>query len=73
MKEQDRIIIDYLHDIFDSILKIKSFLEKENHITFQKDIKTQYAVIRALEIIGEAFKKYQKILEIIIHGYPGAL
>jgi len=57
MKEQDRIIIDYLNDIFDSILKIKSFLEKENCITFQKDIKTQYAVIRALEIIGEASKK----------------
>ena len=38
MKEQDRIIIDYLNDIFDSILKIKSFLEEENYKTFQKDI-----------------------------------
>ena len=57
MNEQDRIIIDYLNDIFDSILKIKSFLEEENYKSFQKDIKTQYAVIRALEIIGEASKK----------------
>jgi uncharacterized protein with HEPN domain len=62
MKDHNRIIIDYLNDIFDSILKIKSFLENENYTTFQKDIKTQYAVIRALEIIGEASKKIPKDL-----------
>jgi uncharacterized protein with HEPN domain len=60
MTDQNRIIIDYLNDIFDSILKIKLFLENENYTTFNEDIKTQYAVIRALEIIGEASKKIPK-------------
>ena len=60
MKDRDRILFDYLNDIFDSILKIKSFIEKENFTNFQNDTKTQYAVIRALEIIGEASKKIPK-------------
>ena len=57
MKEKDRIIIDYLNDILDSIFKIKSFLKDVDYSCFQEDVKTQYAVIRALEIIGEASKK----------------
>ena len=60
MRENDRIIIDYLNDLLDSILKIKSFLKDIDYTTFQEDIKTQYAVIRALEIIGEASKKIPK-------------
>ncbi len=57
MKDKDRIIIDYLNDILDSIIKIKTFLKDVDYPIFQKDVKTQYAVIRALEIIGEASKK----------------
>ncbi|APF17695.1 protein of unknown function DUF86 [Caldithrix abyssi DSM 13497] len=57
MKDKDRIILDYLNDILDSIIKIKSFLKDVDYPIFQKDVKTQYAVIRALEIIGEASKK----------------
>ena len=57
MREQDRIIIDYLNDILESILNIKSFLGDMDFSAFQEDVKTQYAVIRALEIIGEASKK----------------
>lgn len=60
MKEQERIIIDYLNDILDSIVNIKNFLKEIDYPTFQKDIKTQYAVIRALEIIGKASKKIPK-------------
>ncbi len=57
MREQDRIIIDYLNDILESILNIKSFPGDMDFSAFQEDVKTQYAVIRALEIIGEASKK----------------
>jgi len=57
MKEKDRIIIDYLNDILESIINIKSFIHDMDFPTFQEDTKTQYAVIRALEIIGEASKK----------------
>ncbi len=60
MKKKDRIIIDYLNDILDSIVNIKNFLKDTNYHSFQKDTKTQYAVIRALEIIGEASKKIPK-------------
>jgi uncharacterized protein with HEPN domain len=57
MKDDDRIILDYLNDIYDSIINIKQFIKDIDFNTFQKDIKTQYAVIRGLEIIGEASKK----------------
>ena len=57
MKEKDRIIIDYLDDILESIINIKSFISDMDYSIFQEDTKTQYAVIRALEIIGEASKK----------------
>ncbi len=60
MREKDRIIIDYLNDILDAIVNIKSFLKDIDYPAFQEDIKTQYAVIRALEIIGEASKKIPK-------------
>jgi len=52
-----RIYLDYLNDILDSILKISRFIEDMSFDEFQTDEKTQYAVIRALEIIGEASKK----------------
>lgn len=51
------ILIDYLNDILDSIISIKEFLADVDYDLFLKDKKTQYAVIRALEIIGEASKK----------------
>jgi uncharacterized protein with HEPN domain len=57
MSAQDKIIIDYLNDILEAIVNIKRFLTGIDYPTFTEDIKTQYAVIRALEIIGEASKK----------------
>ena len=60
MKDKDRIIIDYLNDILESIINIKSFIHDMDFLTFQEDKKSQYAVIRALEIIGEASKKVPK-------------
>jgi uncharacterized protein with HEPN domain len=57
MNQKDRIILDYLDDILESISNIKLFLADIDLTTFQKDTKTQYAVIRGLEIIGEASKK----------------
>ena len=57
MKDEDKIVLDYLNDIYDSIINIKHFIKDIDFTMFQKDIKTQYAVIRGLEIIGEASKK----------------
>ncbi|TSA24178.1 DUF86 domain-containing protein [bacterium] len=63
MKDKDRIIIDYLNDILESIINIKSFIHDMDFLTFQEDKKSQYAVIRALEIIGEASKKIPKVIQ----------
>ncbi len=57
MKSNERIIADYLNDILESITHINLFLQDIDYPGFKDDIKTQYAVIRALEIIGEASKK----------------
>ena len=83
----EREYIDYLEDILDAISKITKFIEGMTSDQFAKDDKTSYAVIRALEIIGEATKhipdhvrqKYTKvswremagIRDKLIHDYFG--
>ncbi len=47
---------DYVSDIADSINKIEKFVGNFTFEEFQKDEKTIYAVVRAIEIIGEAIK-----------------
>lgn len=49
-----REYIDYLRDILDSINKVEQFTEGMDFEQFSSDTKTVYAVIRALEIMGEA-------------------
>lgn len=51
---------DYIHhldDMHDSVKKGISFIKGFSFKKFNADEKTQYAVIRAMEIIGEASKK----------------
>lgn len=48
---------DYLEDILEAILKARSFIKGMSFEKFQNDDKTIYAVIRALEVIGEATKR----------------
>jgi uncharacterized protein with HEPN domain len=48
---------DYLNDIIESINDIELFTQGMNFETFEKDRKTTKAVIRCLEVIGEAVKK----------------
>ncbi len=77
----------YIKDILRSILQIESFVEGLRYEEFLKDDKTASAVIRKLEIIGEAAKQVptrirQKHPELpwsemarmrdkLIHGYFG--
>lgn len=58
MRVEERDSVDFLMDILDSIEKIEDFIEGFNFEEFSKDTKTIYAVVRALEIIGEATKIY---------------
>ena len=52
----ERVHQDYLEDILDSIEKVARFINGMTYEQFTEDDKTTYAVIRALEIIGEASK-----------------
>jgi len=53
----ERLIHDYLDDILESISDIRAFTEGMNYDEFIGDKKTLNAVIRSLEVIGEAVKK----------------
>jgi uncharacterized protein with HEPN domain len=55
--KQDRECSDYLEDILDAIQKATAFMGEMSFDQFSIDDKTVFAVIRALEIIGEAAKK----------------
>ncbi len=48
---------DYVNDVLNSIEKIEKFVKGMSYGEFLGDEKTQYAVVRALEIIGEAVKR----------------
>ena len=47
---------DYILDIYNSTEEIEKFVEGFSFKEFQNDKKTIYAVVRAIEIIGEAIK-----------------
>ena len=51
-----RDITLFLNDIFNNSKQILDFVDEMSYEDFAKDNKTIYAVIRALEIIGEAVK-----------------
>src|SRR3989338_802001 len=47
----------FLEDILDAVRKIQSYTSRISFTDFSKDTKTIDAVIRNLEVIGEAIKK----------------
>ena len=80
-----RAYADYLHDILEVSTKARMFVEGIDFASFEKNDEKIYAVIRALEVIGEAVKfipqterdKYPQIpwkavagmRDKLIHGY----
>ena len=70
-----REIRDYLEDILESVDDIRSFTNGTGFDDFVADKKTINAVIRSLEIIGEAAKKIpadiraQKKKDVILHSW----
>ena len=55
--KHNREYTHYLKDMLDAIEKIQQFVDGMDFGKFSSDSKTVFAVIRALEIIGEASKK----------------
>jgi uncharacterized protein with HEPN domain len=78
---------DYLQDILETMDKVGDFIEGISFEQFLEDDKTSFAVVRALEIIGEATKhipssarrrhpqipwmKMAGMRDRLIHGYFG--
>jgi uncharacterized protein with HEPN domain len=52
-----RTHVDYLRDILDAAGKAREFAQGLDFEQFASDDRTTFAVVRALEIIGEAAKK----------------
>lgn len=63
----ERIDKDFLSDIKEAVRRTTSYTEKLTYEDFLEDIKTQDAVIRNIEIIGEATKN---ISEELRNKYP---
>jgi uncharacterized protein with HEPN domain len=53
----------YLRHILDAISNIEKFVEGLNKEEFFKNVEKQYAVLRGLEIIGEATKNLSRELK----------
>lgn len=63
-----RHYLNYIKDIIDAMDKVVSFIQGFDEEQFRQDDKTIFAVIRAIEIIGEATKR---IPESVRQNYPG--
>jgi uncharacterized protein with HEPN domain len=81
----NREFLDFVEDILDAMDKAEILVEGFTYDEFETDFRTNFAVVRALEIIGEAAKRLpvslrEQYLEVpwrgmagmrdrIIHGY----
>jgi len=77
----------FIQSVLENLTEIQKFIEGFNYAEFRKDSKTQYAVFKAFENIGEAVKnisadlrqRYKKVpwkeiaglRDKLIHGYFG--
>ena len=64
---KERLIIDYLNDIIESVTDIREFTVALTRESFSTDKKTIKAVVRSLEVIGEAANKLPQHVR---DGYP---
>jgi uncharacterized protein with HEPN domain len=63
--------IDFLYDIREAISRIEEYTSVMTYEDFLNDLKTQDAVIRNLEIVGEATKIFPLNLGINMNIYLG--
>jgi hypothetical protein len=68
-----REVEDYIEDIIDAMDKAMNFVKNMSYEEFIQDDKTIFAVVRALEITGEAVKDIQEEFEAIFDKIPERL
>lgn len=61
MAEQRNVIV-FLDDILDCIERIEQYIEDVSEVEFERNTEKQDAVIRRIEIIGEAVKNLPVVL-----------
>lgn len=86
-RKKNREYRDYAEDIYNDLIRILEFTEGMSFDEFMEDSKTQYAVCKALENMGEAskripeairkkfpdipFKKMAGLRDVVTHDYDG--
>ena len=86
-RRKNREYRDYIEDIYNDLLRASEFTKGMSWDDFMNDAKTQYAVCKALENMGEAskripesirkkfpqvpFKQMAGLRDIITHDYDG--
>jgi uncharacterized protein with HEPN domain len=63
--------LDYIEDIVEAMNDSLSFVKEMEYEDFVKDKKTIYAVVRALEVIGEAVKNIPTDIGSAIREFHG--
>lgn len=66
----ERDVADFLEDILDAISKVEDFVTGMTFEEFVDDDKTAFAVVRALEIIGEASARIPREIRDVHSGVP---
>jgi uncharacterized protein with HEPN domain len=66
----ERTYADYLEDILNAIEKVAHFIEGMTYNQFVQDDRTAYAVVHAIEIIGEATKRVPPFVKDKHPGVP---
>lgn len=68
--KSNRTYIDYLQDILDAARSAQEFTQDMDESLFIADKRTNFAVVRALNIIGEATKRLPQSLRDLYPGVP---